>query len=319
MEGKLTVKAIDRRKAIALGAGFLAAAATAPRSAFAAPATLRVLRAAVEFSEGVQYALELGLFKKYGLDVAIRVVNSGEVAAAAIVGGSAEIGAANVLSLAVARENGVDFAFIAPGSEYVSSAPTSALIVAKSSPLRSAKDLAGKTIAVIALGDVNSIAAQAWLKREGVDPTSVRFVEIPNPQMAAAVERGVVDGAMISSPALTPALQTGRILALPYDAIGDRFLVNAWYAKRDWALAHRDEVQRFARAVAEAQQWAAAHPAASAKLLVADLKLDPELVAKMTRANFAPRLTPALIQPVIDLGARYGKIHKAFPAEALLI
>jgi ABC-type nitrate/sulfonate/bicarbonate transport system substrate-binding protein len=78
-------------------------------------------------------------------------------------------------------------------------------------------------------------------------------------------------------------------------------------------------VQRFARAVGVAQQWAAAHPAASAKLLVADLKLDAELVAKMTRANFAPRLTAALIQPVIDLGARYGKIHKAFPAEALLI
>lgn len=308
---------MKRAEILALAAGFAGASALGRPAAAAEP--VRVLRAAVEFSEGAQYAAELGLFRKYGLDAQIRILNSGEAAAAAIVGGTAEIGAANVMSLAVAHQNGADFVFIAPGAAYVNTAPTSALVVAKNSPLRGPRDLAGKTIGVIALGDINSVAMAAWLQHQGVDPQGLRFVEVPNPQMAAAVERGSVDAAVISSPALTPALQMGRILGFPYEAVAPRFLVNSWYAKRDWAQAHRDEVQRFARAVSEAQTWAAAHPAASAKLLVADLRLDPELVAKMTRASFAPALTPALIQPVIDAGARYGKIRRAFSADELLL
>ena len=65
---------------------------------------VRVLRGAVEFSEGVQYAQALGLFKKYGIDVDVQIVSSGEAAAAAIVGGTADIGAANVVSLVLAHE-----------------------------------------------------------------------------------------------------------------------------------------------------------------------------------------------------------------------
>jgi NitT/TauT family transport system substrate-binding protein len=293
--------------------------------AFALPAgaqdvpKLRVLRGAVEFSEGVQYAQALGLFKKYGVDVDVQIVSSGEAAAAAIVGGTADIGAANVVSLVLSHEKGVGFTFIAPGAEYTGRAPTNALIVAKNSPLRGPSDLAGKTIGVIALGDVNTIAVRAWLERNGTDAKTVKFLELPNPQMSAAVERGAIDAAIISSPSLAPAMQTGRVLGLPYSAIADRFAINAWYAKKDWVATHRDTVARFTRAVTEAQLWANKNHADSAKILVADAKLDPDLVATMTRATFAPKLDDALIQPLIDLMAKYGRIPAPFPAADLYV
>jgi NitT/TauT family transport system substrate-binding protein len=280
---------------------------------------VRVLRGAVEFSEGVQYAQALGLFKKYGVDVDVGIVSSGEAAAAAIVGGSADIGAANVVSLVLAHEKGVGFTFVAPGAEYVGRAPTNALIVAKTSPIRTPQDLIGKTLGVIALGDINTIAIRAWLEHNGVDASTVHFIELPNPQMAAAVERGSIDAAIISSPALAPAMQTGRVLGLPYSAVSERFAINAWYAKKDWVATHRDAVQRFTRAVTEAQLWANKDHAASAKILVADAKLDPDLVATMTRATFAPKLDDALIQPLIDLMAKYGRIAAPFPASDLYV
>jgi NitT/TauT family transport system substrate-binding protein len=280
---------------------------------------LRVLRGAVEFSEGVQYAQALGLFKKYGVDVDVQIVSSGEAAAAAIVGGTADIGAANVVSLVLAHEKGVDFTFVAPGAEYTGSAPTNALVVAKNSPIRGPKDLAGKTIGVIALGDINTIAIRAWLERNGVDAKSVRFLELPNPQFSAAIERGAIDAAIISSPALAPAMQVGRVVGLPYSAVSEHFAINAWYAKKDWVATHRDTVARFTRAVIEAQLWANKNHAESAKILIADAKLDPDLVATMTRATFAPKLDGALIQPLIDLMAKYGRIAAPFPASDLYV
>jgi NitT/TauT family transport system substrate-binding protein len=280
---------------------------------------LRVLRAAVEFSEGVQYAQALGLFKKYGIDVDIQIVSSGEAAASAIIGGTADIGAANVVSQILAHDKNAGFQFVAPGAEYSTSAPTNALIVAKTSPIRGPKDLAGKTIGVIALGDINTVAMRAYLERAGVDARTVKFVELPNPQMSAAIDRGAIDGAIISSPALASAMPAGRVLGLPYSAVADHFAINAWYAKKDWVATHRDVLARFTKAVIEAQLWANRNHADSAKILIADAKLDPDVVATMTRATFAPKLDDALIQPLIDIMAKYGRIAAPFPASDLYV
>ena len=304
-----------RREAmLAAGAFAIAPAAASAQT----PAPIRVLRGAIEASSGAQYAYELGLFKKYGVDVTVEIVNSGEVGSAAIVGGAAQIGSANVLSLAVAHTKGVPFVFVAPGSQFVKNAPTAALIVSRATALRSAKDFAGKTIAIPALGDLGTISTQAWLDKSGVDSRSVRFVEVPNPQMTAAVERGTVDGALLSSPALEAALGTCKIFGVPYAAIADAFLVNAWYARADWVTAHRDAVRAFARAIVEAQDWAVHNREASGKMLATFNKVDPAVVARMTRTSYAPRLDPQAIQPVIDAAARYGSIPATFAATELI-
>jgi hypothetical protein len=39
----------------------------------------------------------------------------------------------------------------------------------------------------------------------------------------------------------------------------------------------------------------------------------------MTRLEFADRLDPQLIQPIIDASARYGFLPQAFPAASLLV
>jgi ABC-type nitrate/sulfonate/bicarbonate transport system substrate-binding protein len=97
-----------------------------------------------------------------------------------------------------------------------------------------------------------------------------------------------------------------------------RFLVNGWYARVDWAAANRENVRRFARAITEAQDWANKNRDESGKMPVAFNKVDPAIVAKMTRATFAPRLDRQLLQPVIDAAARYGAIASPFPAGELI-
>jgi hypothetical protein len=46
-------------------------------------------------------------------------------------------------------------------------------------------------------------------------------------------------------------------------------------------------------------------------------KMDPAAAAKMTHSHFATQLTPALLQPLIDVSAKYAGF-KVFPAQELI-
>ena len=52
-------------------------------------------------------------------------------------------------------------------------------------------------------------------------------------------------------------------------------------------------------------------------MLASAAKMDPALVAGMTRATYAEHLTAADLQPNIDVTARYGGLT-TFPASELL-
>src|SRR5580698_8099012 len=64
----------------------------------------------------IYYAKELGFFQKNGLDVDITAMPSGPAIAAAVAGGSLDIGVANVATVAQARLRGLPLRYIAPSS-----------------------------------------------------------------------------------------------------------------------------------------------------------------------------------------------------------
>jgi NitT/TauT family transport system substrate-binding protein len=280
---------------------------------------IHVITTPIEDSAGVYYAQGGGFFAKSGLQVDIQAMNSGEAAAAAVAGGAADIGVMNSLSMSIAHQRRIGLRYIAPASEYVDSAPTTLLVVAQDSPVRTARDLIGKTIAVAAVGDVKTIATKAWLVAEGVDPDKVRFIEVPGPQTAAALQQHLVDAGMLSEPFLSDARlqKMTRAIASPFGAIAPRFILNGWYAKESWIAGHRDEVKRFTDAVTAAQAWAMSNPQASGAVLIGVAKITPAVLTGMKRATFAPRFDPALLQPVVNVAARFNLIDAPFPAPDL--
>ncbi len=246
---------------------------------------LTVATTTLEGSAGPHFAQALGLFRSNGLNVDVQTLRSGEAAAAAVVGGSADVGVANTFSLVLAYVKGLGLRLIAPSSLYVNAVPSTALVVERTTSFRNALDLDGKTIGVAALGDLNTMSTQAWLERNGLDPKRVRFVELPNAQTTAALERGTVDAALVSTPALATALVNGRIpWGCLYGAIAERFIANDWYAKADWLLHHRDVARRYrARGARMPKLWANKNREGFAKILADVTKIDPEALAKMTR------------------------------------
>jgi NitT/TauT family transport system substrate-binding protein len=306
-----------KRSTVLQGLTAGAVAAALPLRARAAD-TVRFATLPIDTGAQIYYADAEHFFAKAGLDGQIQSIPNGGAITAAVVGGSIDVGFSNILSLAIAHERGVPITLIAPAGLYITKAPTSVLMVHKDSPVRDARALNGKTIAVNGLKNITQLAVQAWMDKNGGDSKTASFSEMPFPEMPAALAARRIDAALVAEPAVTEAKANSRILAKPYDAIAPDFLIAGWFTSQKWAAAHPDLVKKVVAVMRESAAWANKNTPASAEVLARATKLDPATLRTMVRSVYAERLDAAAIQPLIDLAARYGLLKAAFPAQDLI-
>ncbi len=301
---------ISRRDLLlATGATVGAVALTARTPAqSAARAVVRVGSVGTDVSAEPFYAAETGIAARNGIEIRPQVFAGGGAIIDAIVGGALDAGFSNLSSVAAARNRELPIVVLAPATVFVSSAPITLLMRARGSKLRTGADLNGKTIAISTLKGELQIAASAWIDKNGGDVKSVRFLELPFPSMAAALDRGRVDAAMISEPSLTRGREEIERLGDAYGAIADTLLIGGYVATESWVRANRDTARRFRAAIIESARWANAHHGETAEILEKSMKLDAEIARTMRRATYGDRLSPDLIQPMLDAGAKYGII-----------
>jgi NitT/TauT family transport system substrate-binding protein len=287
--------------------------------------TLRPLRIGLipgDMSGQIFFARDLGLFAKAGFDVQISPTNNGPAIAAAIVSDSLDVGYSNPVSLVIAHDKGLPFTILTAANMYRSDAPTTGqLLVLKTSPIQTAADLNGKTIAVGGLNIITHIAARAWMDANGGDSSTAHFIEVPLPAMPAAVQAGRIDAAMFNAgidPMLGKPGDPFRILANAFNAYSSYFAAGTWFTSKSWLAAHPADAASFVRVMRTAAQWAAAHPHESAQMLANNLKENLQAVEGATRVDYGGAVTPAMIQPVIDLCAKYNVIKARFPASDLI-
>jgi NitT/TauT family transport system substrate-binding protein len=300
--------------------GLLLTFSAAPSTA-QSPTKIRVGTPGGDANAEAWFAQDQGFFRNVGLDADVQMMRgSGAGITAAVVGGAVDIGEADLIAIAAARQHGLPLVVLAPSGMYSAGAPTTALIVAKNGAIHGAKDLEGKPVAVLSLEGPSKVGTASWIDRNGGRSSEVRFVEMPAPQMAEAVARGTVAAATVPEPFLTVARQKTDVLADVYTAIAPRFEISAWFATADWVKKNPDAAKAFTRALHETALWAnqsAAHTR-SAEILAAHTKLTPALLTKMTRATYGDSYDPAFAQPLLDAAYRYHSIARPEPARALL-
>lgn len=261
----------------------------------------------IDASGELAYAQREGFFQQRGLTV-VEVPLPGGSSAPAVAGNAVDIGYLTVDAVAVAQEQGADFVLLAPAAMYAApdSERVAALVVAVDSRLQRASDFAGAVIAAQALGTMAEYAPRAWLDRTGGDSNSVKFVEVPFPEMPVAVREKRVDAAWITEPFVSLSLRNGgRIVTYWTPVIAPQFLISGWYSRREWARSNPDLVSAFRDAMRLTAVWANAHHNESSGILSAAAHTDPSIIATMARARYALTLDPALIQPIVDLVAHY--------------
>lgn len=302
----------------------LVAVAASALSAQPAPG-LTVLQIATPGGDGnalAWYGQDTGIFRKYGLDAHVEAVRkgSGAAIAAAVIGGSADIGEGDIIAIAAAREHGIGLTMLAPSFLFRSAEPIAALVVPKASAVKNAKDLNGGVIGVPSLEGPAKLATQKWLQQHGADVATIKFVELAPPNMAAAVVQGTVAAASINEPYLAPSLDRLREIGYPYDAFGKTVQVSAWFARDDWVKAHPDAAQRFVRAMRETAAWAndpKNRPQSGAILQHYDGFTADELT-RMRRAAYGEQFDPAIMQPLLDSGVQQKSLPVAIGAKDLI-
>jgi NitT/TauT family transport system substrate-binding protein len=282
--------------------------------------TVRVMCTPTDSYGEAYYAQDMGFFTEHNVNVEFVGSSGGAIAINALAGNSADVGVANPLSTAQAYTKGIPISILAGGGLYTTASPATLLLVPKSSTLRTAKDLEGKTIGLPGLGDQLQAATIVWLQKNGADPAKVRFIEVnPGPLIRAALMRDRVDAATAPEPTLTESVQDGaRIFGDPFAAVAPRFFIGIWIVRNDWIKANPEVARRFADAIYEAGKWANGHPNESAAILAKYAKGDPTVFRTMRRATYASSLTPQLIQPPLDAGLHTGLLPSAVAASDLV-
>lgn len=154
--------------------------------------------------------IQKGFFATRKLKVEPQLAAGGAAIVPAVVSGGNQFGFSNNVSLIVAKSKGVPLQAITPG---VGIAPGNneacQVVVPKKSPIRSIKDLPGKSLAVNTLNNIGDVTIRAALDKGGVDSGSVKFTEIGFPDMVTAVEAGRVDAAWECEPFVTSLQKRG--------------------------------------------------------------------------------------------------------------
>lgn len=306
---------LSRRTALC---GLAAAAAATVRPAVAQ--TLAVIRASYipfENAGPLFYGKDLGIFARHGFDIDLTPNPFGAAIASSVASNAVDVGYATVMTLAAAHVKGIPFVIVSPSNQFEASKPAGGMLVAANPAVKTGKDLNGKTIGSPGLNTLGEYGVRAWVDANGGDASTLRFVEIPFPEMSAAMTAGRIDAAYVAQPFLQQAAKEHHVVALELDAVAKNYLVAGWFMTHDWAQGHAELVRRFDQGVREASEWSEKNPDKVIDILVKYLKVDRAVLLASPRADFAHSLDPALIQPGIDVTARYAKFP-TFPARELI-
>jgi NitT/TauT family transport system substrate-binding protein len=298
--------------------------ADAPQRAAAQTAQLEVIRLGgvpTDDLTPVYWGVKSGMYAKAGLDVQIVPTSSGTAATTAVVAGSYEMGKASLISVMLAHLKGFPIALIAGGAVWDPKIPFAQVLVAADSTLKMGPDLNGKTVGVPALNDLNTLVISAWVDKTGGDSKTLKFVEIPNSVSTAALVDHRIDVGVQQEPQLASALDSGKLRSLvpAYNSVSTHFMFGAYFVNTDWAAKHAAAAKTFARVTYEAAAYTNAHHAETAAMMADITKIPLAVIEKMGRVDGATSASPDLIQPLIDVAAKYKQIPRAFPAKDLFL
>jgi NitT/TauT family transport system substrate-binding protein len=243
----------------------------------------------------VPLGIEKGFFADEGLDLDVRIAQGGAAAVPQVLGGDVQIGFSNTPSLFSAAAEGLPVEIVAPagGSPRARTekedTDQGAVMVKEDSSIRAYADLAGKTVAVNTLGNVLDVTLNAALDEHGVDPDRVERLEVPFPDMLAALDAGRVDAVFVTPPFETIATSGGhRAVGFPFRDVRPDLVFASYFVSRDWAEENADVLERFLRALRRSMVYAAEHERETRAAIAEFTELPDALVAEVPLGNRRP-------------------------------
>lgn len=222
-----------------------------------------------------------GFFVQNGLDVTFKIYDVGLNAATGLVNGEVDMASPvaeyvmvgkifddkNIQAIASIDE--VDYAFV---------------IGRKDHGIEQVSDLKGKRIGVVR-GTILEFQLGRFLELHGVEPTEVTLVHGPLPQSASAIVNGELDAVMSIPPFTTSIQEQLDLNAALWSAQNIQPFYSLVLAHREWIQQHSGEVERFLRAMKQAEEFITDHPDQAEEVLRKKLNFSDEEIARVWAQN----------------------------------
>ncbi len=210
-------------------------------------------------SGAYQLGKNKGFFEEEGIDVELVVNQGGAAVIPGVVAGNPQFAASNVMSLLTATDNRIPLTAISPGSaDHAPPDPGMYGVVSpKGSDLQETGDLEDVTIAVNTLKGLGEFTVREAISNAGGDPDSVKFVEVPFPDMPAALKNDQVDAVWVPEPFLTQLTTDGTGQLVGYTTQESYPGLAVLIFTR--AETDQDLIDRMTRAIIKSHEYAQEH------------------------------------------------------------
>jgi NitT/TauT family transport system substrate-binding protein len=243
-------------------------------------ATMRVaLVQAATANLPVEIAAAEGLFKKQGIEVTVETPTVPFSQLPATLGKQFDLVIGTQPDLISANSSGIDVIAVSGLQKDNPEDPGAALVVPEGSSIKSIKDLGGKSVGAPSTVGNNFSALECWAREEGVDPSSIRGLEAPTPQIPELLENGKFESALLFEPLLKGLEEGGSVdLGNAYEkCFGEpNQYTSLWLAQGSWAEENSATVSKFLAALEEAKSNIAADPSKARSIYLKTSGLPPE-------------------------------------------
>jgi NitT/TauT family transport system substrate-binding protein len=264
-------------------------------------------------SAALYIAAEHGLFAAQGLHVDIVPIPSSAAAIGGQLAGKYDVTVGGYVPYILAEAlHHARFRILAAGS--MLRPESQEVVVQAGSPIRSADELKGKSIAVNMVDDTGMVLVSSVLSDSGIPPADEHYVSMPFQNMAGALNSHQVAAAFLPEPFITEAeMSTGVQPIIDTDqGTSVNLPVSGYVVTQAWAHLNPRTAAAFTRAIVEAQAIAARNLAALQQSMIA-LAGVPRMTAELMTPPEYPLSTAAgIIQRVANLMRRLGLLQVAF-------
>jgi NitT/TauT family transport system substrate-binding protein len=269
-------------------------------------------------------AKENGFFARHGLNVTLTPQANPIAVVSSMVSGQEQFGFITTPVLINVNAKGTSLKCVSTvdGQQPAAPAPdATALVAAKGSGITSIAGLAGKKVATVQLSSLNSLSVWVLAKQAGISPKSIQLIQMPFPQMPAALSQGRVQAAVIVAPFVNTALAQGAtVLDHPNQVLYPHGTVTCMGALGSYISKNPRIVTAFHAAMNEAVAYAKAHQAAAKAVLAKYLTgLTPAVAQKqILSTDWDPVLNAATVSQIEGYMKEFGIVHTTVPAANMI-
>lgn len=265
-----------------------------------------------------------GFFEEEGIKANVHLIGVPTQSVPALLSNKVQVGYVSAPVAIPTAANGAPLQLIQCGEVAGTTAESDwfKVVAPKGSDIKSIKDLEGKNLAVGQLESLGTLSVTRALEKAGGDPSNLKFVVIPFPEMASALESGQVEAMWIGEPYLTQAelKMPLQVVANPEFETVPNLPVSCWtmavpYAEENPEVA--DKVRRVGQKVADFMQTEKGQELAR-ELVGNYLEIEPATVKKMLIPPYVTEFPKAAFEEVENLELKYGYIDELPDEETFL-